>query len=233
MKFSLLMANYNSAKYIDQAIQSVLEQSCPDWELIIVDDASTDDSIQKLTRYKTHPQIHLHRRETNGGYGLALRDTARNANGDIYGIIDSDDTLHKDALKIMHQAHQDNPDRGLIYSQFMLCDKDLKPLQKGDCGPIPDDTSWLDIILNQPKPRPRISHFKTFKRTAYEQTEGFHALRRTVDKDIVLKLEEITKTLFIDKVLYYYRTHPAGISRDNTTKSYGDLIIRKALKRRK
>ena len=50
-QFSILMANYNNANFIDEAIQSVLDQTFEDWELVIVDDASRDDSVDRISVY--------------------------------------------------------------------------------------------------------------------------------------------------------------------------------------
>ena len=228
---SILMANYNAEKFIQQAIDSVLKQTNNEWELVIVDDASTDNSFEKI-KDNNDKRIKTYKRKENGGYGLTLRDAIKHANGQIYGIFDSDDVLENNAIDIMIKAHKNHPNHGLIYSQFLQCDEQMHPIKKGDCASIPENTTWLDILIHTPKPRPRISHFKTFKKEAYDKTEGFHELRRTVDKDIVLKLEEVTKTLFIDKILYHYRAHPAGISRSKSSKPYGEIVIQNALRRR-
>ena len=83
-----------------------------------------------------------------------------------------------------------------------------------------------------PKPRPRVSHFKVFTRDAYNKTDGYTEFRRSVDKDIVLKLEEVTKLKYVDKVLYDYRIHKKNISRDPGTKPHGKDIVAQAKKRR-
>ena len=57
--FSILMANYNKAAYVGEAIESVLEQSWSKWELIIVDDCSTDDSVEIIKKYLSDRRIKL------------------------------------------------------------------------------------------------------------------------------------------------------------------------------
>jgi hypothetical protein len=58
-----------------------------------------------------------------------------------------------------------------------------------------------------------ISHFKTFKRDIYQKTAGFNSnQKRAVDKDLILKMEEVTNFKFINQPLYYYRYHEGGIS---------------------
>lgn len=227
------MANYNAGKYIKAAIKSVFNQTYKDWELVVVDDKSTDDSVKIVRGFLDDSRIKLIIREENGGYGKTLQTAIEHVTGEVCGILDSDDTLRSDALEIMVKNHVKHPECGLIYSQFMKCDANLKKIKKGDCTVIPSDTTWLDAMLSRRRPKLRVSHFKTFKKRDYDRTDGFHDLRRTVDKDIVLKLEEVTKLLFVDEVLYYYRVHSQCISRSNSTHPFGKEVISKAIERRK
>jgi hypothetical protein len=71
-QFSVLMANYNNGRYIDEAIRSVLAQSFAVWELIIVDDGSKDDSLKRIEQYLKDPRIRLYAKEKNEGYTNAL-----------------------------------------------------------------------------------------------------------------------------------------------------------------
>ena len=56
---SLIMPSYNNGRSIEQAIESVLAQTSPDWELVVVDDASEDDSVQRVERFLDDPRIRL------------------------------------------------------------------------------------------------------------------------------------------------------------------------------
>ncbi len=206
ISFSILMANYNNVKYIETAIKSLLSQTYPKWELIIVDDSSTDNSIDAIQPFLNDKRIKLIRHKTNLGYGGTLRTAASNAKNNILGILDADDKLHLEALKVMANAYQNNQDFGFIYSTMWSCDSELKNCKVAKwIGPvIPEKTNIF---------RSKISHFKTFRREIYEMTEGFDVnLKKIVDKDIIYKIEEVTKFKFINKPLYYYRHHEGGIS---------------------
>ena len=231
-KFSILMANYNGAKYVKEAIKSVLNQTYPNIELIIVDDVSTDDSIKVIRQFLDDKRIKFIQQKQNGGYGKTLQTAIKNSTGNICGILDSDDVLRKDAIDIMVRKHLKYPKYGLIYSQFAKCNKKLKKIRKGGCTKIPEGITWLDAMINKRRPKLRVSHFKTFKREVYDKTDGFHDFRRTVDKDIVLKLEEVTKLMFVNEVLYFYRIHPQCISRNKKTPIYGKEVVEKAKRRR-
>ncbi|MFX0039690.1 MAG: glycosyltransferase family 2 protein [Promethearchaeota archaeon] len=204
--FSILMANYNNSKYIEQAIDSVLNQDYPFWELIIVDDNSTDSSKDVIRTYLKNKKIKLIEHENNTGYGGALKTAASHANNEIIAILDADDKLDKTALKNMAETYKKNPEYGFMYSKMWICDSNLENCKiNNEVGPIiPPKTSIFE---------PKISHFKTFSKKAYLKTPGFETQqKRSVDKDIIYKLEEVTNFKFINIPLYYYRKHPSGIS---------------------
>lgn len=224
------MTNYNCVKYLDTAIKSILAQTYKDWELIFVDDVSTDGSFKAAKKYKDE-RVRVFRHKVNGGFGKTLRTAASKSTGEILCMLDSDDWVCPDTLEILDKAYKENPDVGLIYTQYYHCYDNLKIQRLGDCGPLPDGMTWLDVLLKTPKPRPRVGHLKTFKRDAYNKTAGFTTKRRSVDKDIVFKLEEVTKLLFVDVPLYYWRKHKTSISRNSPSNQ--KYFVNEAIRRRK
>ena len=224
------MANFNNAKYIEEAIKSVISQSYSVWELIIVDDQSTDNSLNKIRDFLVDKRIKLIQHKFNKGYGSTLKTAAENASNQILAILDADDTLHPKALEIMSNAYKNNPDCGFIYSTMWNCDSELKNCMENEwIGPvIPKKTNIFNI---------RISHFKTFLKEVYKKTPGFDPnQKKAVDKDIIFMLEEVTKLKYVDLPLYYYRWHGGGISQEKShykAEFYHYLAKLKAYKRRK
>jgi len=219
-RFNILMTNYNNGEYIETAILSIIKQTFKDWYLIIVDDASTDNSCLIIEKYvKLYPdKIKFIRNIDNKGYSLSLREGVKYVSTDIFGIVDSDDAITIDALEIMYKSHMQHPSIGLIYSQFMYCDDSLSPVDIGYCGNIPTGKTSLEEGL--------VSHFKTFKLKYYLLTDGFHKEnQKAIDKDIVYKMEEVSSILFVNRILYMYRCHEKGISQGKN--------IKKALKDKK
>lgn len=204
--FSILMANYNNSKYLKEAINSLISQTYLNWELIIVDDCSTDNSIEIINLFLKDKRIRLIRSNRNLGYGGALKTASDAAINEILAILDPDDKLHEKALEIMARAYRENSAYGFIYSTMWSCDSELK-----NCKIVkwigPDIPEKTNIFV------PKISHFKTFRKDVYEKTSGYDlSQKRSVDKDIIYKLEEVTKFKFVDVPLYYYRQHVSGIS---------------------
>jgi glycosyltransferase involved in cell wall biosynthesis len=204
--FSILMANYNNAQYIEDAILSVLNQTYPYWELIIVDDNSLDESINMIKKYLNTSNIKLIRHRNNLGYGGSLKTAVQHANGEILCICDADDKLHKKALEVLAAAYSEFLGFGFIYTNMWICDSNLENCRPSEtAGPI---DSKKTTVFNH-----RVFHLKSFRREIYENTVGFEiSQKRSVDKDIIYKLEEVTDFKFIDQPLYYYRRHQSGIS---------------------
>ncbi len=204
--FSILMASYNNGKFIKEAIKSVISQTNPKWELIIVDDCSTDDSVVIIKSFLNENRIKLIQHKKNMGYGGSLKTAADNASNKVIGILDSDDKLHETALEIMSESYRKYPECGFIYSTYWICDSQLKNcVVNNDIGKIiPENKVFFRI---------RIGHFKTFRKDIFDKTSGFDPTqKRAVDKDLIFKLEEVTKFKFINIPLYYYRYHESGIS---------------------
>lgn len=204
--FSVLCANFNNEKYIETAINSVLAQTYQNWELIIVDDGSTDGSLEKIKPFLKDKRIRLISLKQNYGVGYSKKLAADNCQNDIIGVLDADDKLHKDALEIIVNAYKKNPDFGFIYSSMWRCNSALNNCEIDKrIGPIiPVKTS----IFNY-----RISHLKTFLREFYKKTSGYDPLlKAAVDRDIIYKLEEVTNFKYVNKPLYYYRKNEDGVS---------------------
>jgi glycosyltransferase involved in cell wall biosynthesis len=214
--FSVLMANYNNGEYIAEAIQSVINQTFEDWELVIVDDCSTDNSIERINPFLKDKRVRLLRNEKNQGYINTLNRLVYESEADIFGILDSDDVLLENALDIMYKKHKEYPDCGLIYSQFIFCDEKLNLLEKGFSNSIPSGKTSL--YYNS------VSAFRTFKKNVFFKTAGFDEdILYAEDKDIIFRIEEVTKLLFIDKVLYKHRILPNSQSHDAKKRMIGNI----------
>ncbi len=200
------MANYNNSEYIEVAIESVLKQSYQFWELVIVDDNSSDNSLEIIKKYLDRENIKLIKHEKNLGYGGTLKTASMNATKDILCIVDADDKLHEKALEVLADAYSEFSGFGFIYSNMWICDSNLEDCKPSEtAGPI---DSKKTTVFNH-----RVFHLKSFRREIYENTVGFEiSQKRSVDKDIIYKLEEVTDFKFIDQPLYYYRRHQSGIS---------------------
>lgn len=130
MKISILMASYNYAQYIEEAINSVINQIYKDWELIIVDDGSSDNSIEIIKSFcKKDERIKLFCHENNQNKGLkeTILLGLKNATGEWIAFLESDDVFDPDNLQKKVEISQKHPEVKLIFNKVrFLSEKKLK-----------------------------------------------------------------------------------------------------------
>lgn len=107
--FSIICATYNRADKLPRAIDSVIQQSIQDWELIIVDDGSTDNTKEVIGEYLSDSRIKFFRIGNNRGVGVARNLGVRQTKADWVVLLDSDNALLPDSLKIILDAIVTNP----------------------------------------------------------------------------------------------------------------------------
>jgi glycosyltransferase involved in cell wall biosynthesis len=203
--FSILLANYNNAAFLDDCLKSIYAQTYQNWEIIFIDDCSRDNSLQIIGNYaEKDKRIKVFTNETNMGCGFTKARCARLASGEICGFLDPDDAITPGALEVMVQKHLEHPEAALIYSRRFFCDKKLTVFD------VSEDTAGQFISQLA---TPLISHFVSFKKKIYDKTAGIDTrMKRAVDQDLYLKLEEQGHVIFIPNVLYLYRHHNNSIS---------------------
>lgn len=95
---SIIMPTYNCAKFIGKTIESVIAQTYENWELIIVDDCSKDNTEEVVSKYKDN-RIKYHRLKNNSGAAVARTEAMKKARGSYMAFLDSDDLWKKDKLE--------------------------------------------------------------------------------------------------------------------------------------
>ncbi len=114
---TVYITNYNYAAYLETAIESVLVQSLQDFELIIIDDGSTDNSKEIIERYKTHSKVSIIYQQ-NKGLNITNNVAMRAANGKYLMRLDADDFLEKNALEIISDALEADSELGLVFPDY-------------------------------------------------------------------------------------------------------------------
>lgn len=122
---SIITPCYNAEKYLEETIQSVLHQTFQDWEWIITDDGSKDNSIQIIEKYND-PRIILIKAEKNGGAGYARNLSLERATGRFITFLDADDVWDTNFLEEM-VSFMKRENAELAYSNYARCDENLVP----------------------------------------------------------------------------------------------------------
>jgi glycosyltransferase involved in cell wall biosynthesis len=212
MLFSILIANYNNGHFFNDCYHSIIKQTYLNWEVIIVDDGSTDHSVAVINDLiKDDNRFKLFHNDENKGCGYTKRRCAELATGELCGFLDPDDTLEADAISMMVNAHIESPDAAIITSKHYKIDLNLNKVGVGNQGSsLPKGFSYLNYGKGA------LTHFASFKRNKYRLTGGINATyKRAVDQDLYYKLEEVGGHKFLDACLYNYRINPNSISENN------------------
>ena len=116
-RVSVYITNYNYGRYIEKAIHSVLEQTYCNFEIIIIDDGSTDDSRAIINRYSSHPRIKVIFQE-NLGLNATNNIALHAARGEFIVRLDADDYFHPNALELMVSELDRNPRAALVFPDY-------------------------------------------------------------------------------------------------------------------
>lgn len=118
MRFSIIVPIYNTEKYLDKCIQSILDQTLQDYEVLLIDDCSTDASLEIAGTYEWE-QIRVLRNKTNLGLSITRNVGISNASGDYLVFLDSDDYIDNFALLELDKLVCEESFPDIVYTGFI------------------------------------------------------------------------------------------------------------------
>lgn len=134
-KVSIIMPNYNCEKFIDETINSVLVQTYSDWELLIVDDCSTDNSCEIISRYcQSDERIKLLINKKNSGAAVSRNKALKEASGEWIAFLDSDDLWLPEKLEKQISFMQNN-NYGFSFTKYIEINENSASLHRLISGP--------------------------------------------------------------------------------------------------
>lgn len=131
---SIVMPSYNTGKFIAETIDSVLAQSYRNWELMIVDDCSTDDTDAVVRPYLADKRIHYIKNDTNSGAAVSRNRALREAKGKWIAFLDSDDLWLPEKMEKQISFMEKN-DYRFSYTNYIEIDENSKPNGRSVTGP--------------------------------------------------------------------------------------------------
>lgn len=221
----IIMPVFNTPEhFLREAIESVLKQVYPYWELCIADDSSPETWIRKvLEEYSAKDsRIKVVFRTENGHISRCSNSALEIATGEFIALLDHDDLLTPDALYEVALLLNKHPQADMIYSDEDKIDESGKlrdPFFKPDWCP--------DSFLS----RNYTCHFGTYRREIVNKIGGFRSgYEGSQDYDLILRFTEKTNNIFhIPKILYHWRIHPESCSSETNAKPYAAIAAEKAL----
>ena len=190
--FSVLMPAYNAAATIEPAIRSVFEQTRDDFELIVIDDGSTDETVEKVRPFTADPRVRIVSQE-NRGLAAARNSGIAAARGRFVSLLDSDDLWLPVYLERMGAALDDDPGAAMAYADAWLLDDATRRIGRLSAlsyqnppEPVPTDPhSFLMELIR----RNFIFVSTTIRRSVLDEVGPFNAaLRSSEDYELWLRL---------------------------------------------
>lgn len=207
-KVSVIIPTYNSAAFLVDAVESVLAQTYRDFEILVIDDGSTDDTEQVMERYKG--RVH-YLRQRNGGVASARNHGIAMSKGHYIAFLDADDTWFPEKLEKQTKALKSDTSARVCYSAFLSVTSDLKPIG------VKRSTRWrtaLEDLLLQGNIVGSICTVVA-ERVLFEDLGGFDSeLSQCADWDMWVRLAAHSEFLYIDDPLVTYRQHDSNMSRN-------------------
>lgn len=208
-RVSVLMPVYNGEPYLSEAVDSILAQSFADFEFIIVDDGSTDNTWPILQEYAARePRIVLTRNDANVGLARSLNKGLELAQGEYVARMDADDISLPRRLATQVAFLDEYPDIGVVGSFVQLIDEDGALGAVWHYPTMPGLLLW-SLSFHSPLAHPSV----VFRRRLVEEVGGYdEALLANQDRDLWHRLSSLTRLSNLPDVLLLYRQHPDTIS---------------------
>ena len=201
-RVSILMLTYNRAHYLPESIRSVIEQSYRDWELIIIDDGSTDSTPEAVALF-SDPRITYVRHRENAGLFARRTESLTRARSEYVAVIDSDDVWH-DCTKLQKQVGfmDSNPDHALVGTFIKRIDLIGNPLGTTEYYTDDSDIRAHILIHNQ------FTHSSVLMRTSMlKKTKGYQPVLAE-DLELFLQLGREGAFANLPEHLTSHRVHP-------------------------
>ena len=229
------MPAYNAEAYIKEALQSILNQTYPHFELLICDDGSTDKTINIINSIKDK-RIQLFKNKKNLGNLKTTNFLFSKCKGDFITIQDADDYSDINRLKLLLNAFEEDQDLGMVGSNYLAISFDRKELFSGN---LPLTNDEITSVANK-EVIPMLYASVMVRKAVFEALQTFPVFfdrKGYADFDWMARIQEITKVKNIKDVLYIYRRHPFSFTSKKSyfkfKETYHQLIVEMHLRRLK
>ncbi len=224
-RISVIMPVYKTpVGFLRRAIESVVNQAYPFWELCIADDGSADPEVERVLREyeKRDSRITVRFLPENRGISAASNEALRMATGDFVALLDHDDELAPHALYRVAEVIRERPEIDMVYS-----DEDKLAPNGERCEPFFKPDWSPDLLLSQMY----TCHLGVYRRRILEEIGGFRSdYDGSQDYDMVLRFTERTERIHhIPDILYHWRMVPGSCAGDASAKPFAQDAGRRAL----
>lgn len=219
---TVFMPVYNGEKYLKESMDSILNQTFRDFEFLIINDGSTDNTVQIIQSY-TDPRIRLLENEKNMGLVPTRNRGIKESAGKFIAILDSDDIAHPKRLEKQMAFLESHPDFGMVGSWVKIID------EKGR----PTGTLWKNRLAPEKIPSLLLFHNYfaqsaiTLRKSALPE-EWYRQLSPSEDYDLWVRIANRSKVWNLPEILLDYRVHGDNIvkrQKETQQKAINEIIL--------
>ena len=210
-KVSVHIPCYNYGLFLGDAIRSVVDQTFDDWEAIVIDDASTDETSEVISR-QVDPRIRSFRHETNVGNIGTYNEAIRAARGEFFVILSADDRYRPTFLENVLEMFSEHPEVGVVYTNYRRIDGSGTPLSWRP--PMPHAVDGVFDELPTLLERSYIAGCSAVTRVRTLMEAGLYDARFPYTADTFLWRQLAARAPFgyVHEPLYEYRAHDSHMS---------------------
>lgn len=225
---SVIMPAYNAEQYVEQAINSLLAQTYPHWELLVADDGSKDSTRSLLDSFND-PRIVRFHQSANQGYLKTWNHLLSKAKGDYITFLDADDYIHPNRLLLLVDYLNLHPGIDLCGTGMAVVTHDQKVISTRT---YPAEWDEIQKKLYHPTNFPFCGSAVMVRRQVIEKVGGYRSFFDRAgweDHDWLIRCCERFEAANIPEVLYYYRQTSASVTRsiEVSELSIRKLVIKK------
>ncbi len=205
---TVYITNYNYGKYIRQSVESVLHQSLRNFELIIIDDGSTDDSHEIIESYRGNHNIQIIFQQ-NRGLNVTNNIALRASKGKYIIRLDADDYFHPEALELLSAEMERNHELGLVFPDYYLVDDKGSVTEEFRRHDFNAEVSLLDQAAHGACTMVRTEFLKDLGgyNESFSCQDGY---------ELWVKFIAHYKVANVNQPLFYYRKHGSNLTRNET-----------------
>lgn len=216
---SIIIPNYNHAQYVGDAIDSVLNQTYTDYEVIVVDDGSRDNSREVIDAFGNKVRAIY---QQNQGLSAARNTGINAARGRYIGVLDADDMYEPDFLETLVSALESRPDADGIYCGYRFVDHLNNPLPQVEAREVAPEKLYQALVDGNFL----VPESMFVRKYCYDKVGPFDtSLRALEDFDMWLRITSQFKIIYTTKVLTRHRILPGSMSTDPTRQHQNRMSV--------
>lgn len=204
---SVVIATYNMGQYLSQAVDSILQQTWKNFEVIVVDDGSTDNTVEVMAQYQSNDKV-VYIKNENQGQPKAKNCGIKNTKGEFIAFCDADDFWEKNKLELQIPQFK-NPKVGVVYSEVSFIDEHNNRFTKPDHEARHSGKVTNQLLLENFVP------FGTsvIRRQCIEKSGMFNEeFRMGIDWDLWLRYSLEWEFVYVSEPTYVYRVWSGQMS---------------------